>query len=215
MPGFDWASVQLETISLWNPPTYEHSLDYVGGISVGGKAPRTGREPKYEDLLRDAAADLFDSSQSALDALEKAYSSTSHRKLTVKNFRTVIPDVQFKKTRSSSELTTLPQVFEFLNGFLWLLVYHPSAIRDSNMQMLWRQGAAEDWLWKSVREIWIAHCDEFPEEDVKNALGSLVESISYFFRIVASAPSLENIEDDERCVKSIEEVIEKAFETLV
>lgn len=82
------------------------------------------------------------------------------------------------------------------------------------MQMLWRQGAAEDWLWKSVWEIWIAHCDEFPEEDVKNALGSLVESISYFFCIVASAPGLENIEDDERCVKSIE-VIEKAFEALV
>jgi hypothetical protein len=83
------------------------------------------------------------------------------------------------------------------------------------MQMLLRQGVAEDWLWKSVREIWITHCDEFPEKDVKNALDSLVESISYFFCIVASAPGRENIEDDERCVKSIEEVIKKAFETLV
>jgi hypothetical protein len=50
---------------------------------------------------------------------------------------------------------------------------------------------------------------------VRNALGSLVESISYFFCIVARAPGLENIEDDERCGKSIEKVIEKAFETLV
>jgi hypothetical protein len=106
-----------------------------------------------------------------------------------------------------SESITLPQIFEHLYGFLWLWFYDPSAIQDSYADGLFRQVDAQSWLWRSVQHIWITHDEEIPGLDVRDALDSLTENLSTFFYYVAGASDL-----DKRCVKSIEKVMEKAFE---
>jgi hypothetical protein len=90
---------------------------------------------------------------------------------------------------------SLEQVFQILMGYFWMRFYPSGAALDSVETSQLRSSKAKFWLLKSMEAIWIVHCSEPLNDQLRTSLEAIARLISCAFNYFQEYIRFEVVHD--------------------